>query len=127
MPLYESPATTGIFLAYPGIMMMTLIKIILPVKNRKDVLEALGRFKQMTEISGGCIGCHINRDVDHPNTITYSEEWQSWNDLERHIRSPGYRHVLEIMELSAPQPEIKFISVSKIEGLEVVKRVRISA
>ena len=108
-------------------MMMTSIKIILPRKHKKDVFEALARFKQLTEISLGCIGCHIHRDVEHPNTITYSEAWQTRQHLEEHIRSPNYRQVLEIIELSAPQPEIKFFTVSKIEGLEVVKSVRISA
>lgn len=107
-------------------MMLTSLKIYVPGKNRKDVLEALCRFKRMTEISMGCLGCQINQDVEHPNTITYSEEWQTRKDLERHIRSPGYRLVLEIMESSTQEPEIKFFTVSKIEGLEVVKTVRIS-
>jgi quinol monooxygenase YgiN len=107
-------------------MMMTSIKIILPRKHKKDVFEALVRFKQLTEISMGCISCHINRDVEKTNTITYSEEWQSRHDLEKHIRSPNYRQVLEIIELSVQEPEIKFFTVSKIEGLEVVKTIRIS-
>lgn len=106
--------------------MMTSIKIFLPGKHRKDALEALCRFKRMTEISMGCLGCQINHDVEHPNTIIYSEEWQTRNDLEVHLRSSNFRHVLEIIELSERKPEIKFFSISKIEGLEVVKSVRIS-
>jgi quinol monooxygenase YgiN len=108
-------------------MIITSIKVFLPGKHRKNVLEALCRFKRMTEMSMGCIGCHLDRDVEHPNTITYSERWQTRKDLELHLRSSNFRQVLEIIELSAHKPEIKFFSISKIEGLEVVKSVRISA
>ena len=107
-------------------MMMTSIKVILPGKHRKDVFEALSLFKRMTEISAGCICCHISRDVEKPNSITFSEEWQTRKDLERHIRSPNYRLLLEIIELSAQEPEIKVLTITKVEGLEVVEALRYS-
>lgn len=119
-------APHGTFLANLMMMMMTTIKIVLPDKRRKEVLEALYRFKHLAEISGGCICCHISRDVDKRNTIFYWEEWQTREDLERHIGSPKYRQLLEIIELSAQKPEINFLTITKIEGLEVVKTVRIS-
>jgi len=107
-------------------MMIATIKIILPNKRRKEILEALCRFKQSAEISYGCIRCQITRDVDKQNIITYSEEWQSREDLERHIGSQKYWQLLEIIELSAQAPEIKFYTISKTEGLEAVEAVRIS-
>ena len=107
-------------------MMIATVKIVLPNKCRKEILEALCRFKQSTEISFGCLRCHITQDVDKRNTIIYTEEWQSREDLERHIRSSKYRQLLEIIELSALAPEIKFYTIAKTEGLEVVEAVRIS-
>lgn len=107
-------------------MMMTIMIVVLPGSRRKEILEALRRFKQSTEISGGCIGCHISREVDKRNTIIYWEEWQTRQDLERHIHSPKYRQLLEIIELSAQKPEIKFLTITNIEGLEVVETVRIA-
>jgi len=108
-------------------MMLSSIKVILPRKHRKEVFKALVRFKQLTEISMGCMGCHISRDIEKPNTLIYSEKWQTREDLEKHIRSPNYRLVLEIIELSSQEPEIKFFTISKIEGLEVVTCTRSSA
>lgn len=108
-------------------MMMSSIKVILPGKYRNDVFKALRRFKKLTEISMGCMSSHISRDVEKSNSITYSEVWQTREDLEKHVRSPNYRLVLEIIELSAQEPEIKFFTISKIEGLEVVKNARNSA
>jgi quinol monooxygenase YgiN len=107
-------------------MIMASIKIYIPNKRRKEILDALFRFKQTTEISNGCIGCQIARELDGKNAIIYLEEWQTREDLERHIHSPQYRQLLEIIESSEQKPEIKFLTIDKIEGLEVVKTVRIS-
>ena len=107
-------------------MMMTMIKFILPGSRRAEILQALCRYKKSTEIAGGCIRCHITRDMNKLNTIHYWEEWQSREDLEKHINSPNYRQLLEIIELSAQKPEIKFLTIAKIEGLEVVETARIA-
>lgn len=98
----------------------------LPSKRRKEVLDALCRFKKLAEISGGNLSCSITRDVGERNTIFYWEEWQTREDLERHLDSPKYRQLLEIIELSAQKPEIRFFTVEKMEGLEVVETVRIA-
>jgi quinol monooxygenase YgiN len=107
-------------------MMIVMLKIVLPNKRRQEVLEALHQFKKLAEISFGCVRCHITQDVDKPDTIIYSEEWECRDALEKHIRSSKYRHLLEIIELSAQAPEIKFYTVSKTEGLEVVEAIRFS-
>jgi quinol monooxygenase YgiN len=52
------------------------------------------------------------------------EEWQDWLSIENHIRSDSYRSILELMELSSTPPEIKFCSVSDIQGMEVLERLR---
>lgn len=76
-------------------------------------------------ISSGSICCNINRDVINHNAILYMEQWQNRKDLERHVQSSRYRELLEIIEQSMGKPEINFLTVSKIEGLEVVEKVRI--
>lgn len=116
---------TGIFLAILSHMIITKIKVVLPAKRRKEILEALKSFKKLAELSGGCQCCFISRDVDQRNTIIYWEEWQSRDDLERHIQSPQYRHLLELIEQSAKKPNIQFLTITKIEGLDIVKAVRI--
>ena len=105
-------------------MVMTMIKVNLPDKCREEVLDALKRFSQFTEISSGSICCNINRDVINHDTILYLEEWQNREDLERHIQSPKYRELLEIIEQSMGKPEINFLTVSEIEGLELVQKLR---
>lgn len=105
-------------------MVMTMIKVNLPDRSREVVLDALKSFSQFTEISSGCICCKINRDVINHDTILYLEEWQNREDLERHIQSRKYRELLEIIEQSMGKPEINFLTVSKIEGLELIQKLR---
>ena len=52
------------------------------------------------------------------------EEWENWPSLEKHIQSDSYRNILELMELSSEQPEIKFYSVADTKGIEVIERLR---
>jgi len=107
-------------------MMISLITIYLPAKRREKVLEALKMYKQNAELCRGCIGCNVWQSVEIPNKIIYWEEWQSRQDMEKHIHSPTYRKLLEIIEQSIKKPKIKYFTISKVEGLEVVKEVRSS-
>ena len=104
-----------------------MIKIVLPPNHKKEVLDALKSFKRFAEISSGSICCNVSRDVNNRDMVIYFEEWQNREDLERHIQSTKYRELLEIIEQSMGKPEIDFLTVSKIEGLEVIKKVRIKA
>ena len=52
------------------------------------------------------------------------EEWENWPSLEKHLQSVTYRAILELMELSSEQPEIKFCSVADTKGMELIERLR---
>ena len=54
----------------------------------------------------------------------YVEEWESRENLERHIKSDPYRIILSLMELSGEPPEIKINTISKTEGLEAIEAIR---
>ena len=52
------------------------------------------------------------------------QEWEDWDSIETHIKSDAYRSVLELMELSSEQPEIKFNSISESKGMEFIEKLR---
>ena len=79
-----------------------------------------------TRVRAGCMSCHLYRDVEDPDVLTLVEEWQSQEDLDRHIRSDDYRRILAWIELSRRSPEVRFIGVSKVAGLELVEAVRLA-
>ena len=56
--------------------------------------------------------------------MLYVEQWESEEDLQRHIRSDLYRRILEAMELSCRSPEVSFHSVSATAGMELIEALR---
>ncbi len=58
------------------------------------------------------------------NHIRYTEQWQSEEALQEHIRSDLYRRLLAAMELSRKEPEVKFYCCSQVKGLELIEAAR---
>ncbi len=58
------------------------------------------------------------------NQICYTEQWESDEALNDHIRSDLYRRLLAGLELSRRQPEVRFYYCSKTKGLELVEAKR---
>ena len=52
------------------------------------------------------------------------QEWRTRSDLERHLRTPQYRKILEVLELSADEPVVRFNAVVETKGLKLVAKVR---
>ena len=61
--------------------------------------------------------------TNQSGTMMIFEEWENWPSLEKHIQSDSYRNMLELLELSFEQPEIKFYSVSYTKSMEVIERL----
>jgi quinol monooxygenase YgiN len=78
-----------------------------------------------TEVKPGCVRCSISQDLENPDTIVYTEEWQSETYLENHIRSPHYRELLAIIDLSASEPEVRFYTTGEIKGMEYLESIRL--
>lgn len=49
------------------------------------------------------------------------EEWSSREEYEHHIKSDTFRIILSLIDLSAEAQLIKLNTISKTEGLEVIK------
>ena len=63
-------------------------------------------------------------DIDDPDNMLFVEEWSSREEYEHHIRSDTFRIILSLIDLSDEAPLIKLNTISKTEGLEVIKEVR---
>ena len=89
-------------------------------KLRDVLLSVLGPTEAMPE----CISCRLYQDESSPNNWLLFEEWRSEEGMRRHVKSEAYRVVLEAMELSREAPEVKFSLENKIEGFELIERIR---
>jgi quinol monooxygenase YgiN len=66
------------------------------------------------------------QDLGNPDVIIYSEEWQSPHDFENHIRSPRYHVLLNIIDLSIQQPEVKITTTMQEWGMEYIEAIRLA-
>jgi quinol monooxygenase YgiN len=92
-------------------------------KKKGEILAILFSVKGPTESKPQCISCRIYTEPRNEKIITYEEVWQNEESLYQHLRSPNYRNLLAAMDLSSEPPEVKFTTVSKTEGMEVMQRV----
>ena len=105
-------------------MVIVTLRMKVPGGKRKDFLDSARMITGPTAVQPGCISCRFYQDLDDPDAVLLVEEWESQEWLDRHIRSDEYRIILSFMELSTKAPEIKFNTISKTDGMEVIEAVR---
>ena len=105
-------------------MITASLKINVPIEKHRDALQTVQSILGRKSAQPGCISIAFYQDTDSPGTLMLLEEWEDWRSTENYIRSDSYRSILELMELSSTPPEIKFCSVSDIQGMEVLERLR---
>jgi quinol monooxygenase YgiN len=104
-------------------MIVSTIRIAAGAKKKEEILAILFSVKGPIESDPQCISCRIYTEPRDEKHITYEEVWQNEENLYQHLRSPHYRNVLAAMDLSSEPPEVKFITVLKTEGMELMQRV----
>ena len=90
----------------------------------EEMARGLGSLLGPTRTERGCLECQLHQDVVDPNTFHFESTWRTEDDLEQHVRSPGYMKLLMLIELGAAQPVIEFHKVSQTQGLEFIQAVR---
>ena len=105
-------------------MVTSFLKIQVPQEKMKDAIQTVNSILGWTIAQPGCISMAFYEDTNQPGTMMVFEEWENWPTLEKHIQSDSYRNILELMELSSEQPEIKFYSIADTKGMEVIERLR---
>jgi len=106
-------------------MIVCTIVLTLPEKDRRKVISSLLPLVGSTRVQPGCQVCSMLIDVDDPRVLVLWEEWDTQENLDRHLRSSDYRLVLAAMELSQEAPQMNFNSVNARSGIEVVEAARL--
>lgn len=88
--------------------------------NREEIVRTLRAMIERTRVKNGCIACRLYYDVDDPNLLTWVEEWESREDLERHVQSPRFRSILAALDMCSSQPEIRFDTVIETDGMQLI-------
>jgi quinol monooxygenase YgiN len=100
------------------------VTIVAHPNQRQAVLEALGWLLAGAAGEVGCLRRRLYEDVETKGSFTFVEEWATAADFQRRLRSAAYLRLLQIMELSAEPPEVRFLEVVGTKGMEVVHAAR---
>lgn len=101
---------------------VTLRMLVQPEK-RRDLLETIRGMLEPTRVERGCLSYRLYEDVEHRNAFVLLEEWETQQDLERHIRTDNQQRILALMDLLSEQPELRFNTVSHTAGMDLIENV----
>jgi quinol monooxygenase YgiN len=102
-------------------MIVFMMRVTAPPEKRQDMLQALRSLLGPMGVQPGCLRCRLYQDADDEDVLTWIEEWESREQLDRHVRSNEYRTLLSVMDLSVVQPEVRFDTVVKTAGMELIE------
>ena len=94
------------------------------IEKRTEMMQTL---LSMTETAGkekGCLSHDVFCDINGKTVFNLIEEWETREDLDRHIRSERFSVLLGTKSLLAKPIEMKIHTVSHSEGAEAVIALR---
>lgn len=89
-----------------------------------EIVRLLRSLIEPTRVETGCLGCGLYKDMHDPSVVTWMEEWNTQDDLERHLRSPQYKKILAAFDMSSSQPDMRFDTVVETQGMQLIADAR---
>lgn len=108
-------------------MILVTLTVSVPPGRREEMVEIFWLLLGPLRVEPGCLGCALYQGVCKGDLLHYVEEWETAEQLERHMRSSRYELLLAIMEVSARPPVLRYHLVSGTRGLEYLEAVRLGA
>jgi quinol monooxygenase YgiN len=108
-------------------MILATLSMAVPPGRREELIAAFWLLLGPVRVEPGCLACGLYQEVGNEDRLLYVEEWQTPEQLERHMRSCRYQRLLAIMEASALSPVLRYHSVSAVRGLEYLETIRLGA
>ncbi len=105
---------------------MILIRITIRVllEKQKEVMQTLSSMIGPANGEKGCLSYCVYRDIETENIFSLLSEWNTREDLDFHIKSNRFSILLGTRSLLHESPSIQIHTVSRSEGIEVVKELR---
>ncbi|MBW1707483.1 MAG: antibiotic biosynthesis monooxygenase [Deltaproteobacteria bacterium] len=105
---------------------MVLVRITMKalMEKRTEMMQTL---RSMIEPAGkekGCLSYDVFCDLEDNHVFSLIEEWETREDLDRHIRSERFSVLLGTKSLLCEPSQIEIHTVSHSEGMEAIDAVR---
>jgi quinol monooxygenase YgiN len=76
-------------------------------EKRKELSQTITSLVSLIRKEKGCKRCGFYRSVEDENELSLTEEWESMEDLNRHLQSEIFRVLLGAMNLLKHPQELK--------------------
>jgi len=106
-------------------MIISLLELKPLPEKENTILEILQYLQDKVRLKSGCIECGLYQGCDDNQTILYLEFWQGEQELQWHIQSNLYLHLMNAMEFCREKPEIFFYEVTNSKNMELIKTLRL--
>ena len=94
------------------------------MEKRTEMMQTLLSMIEPVRMEKGCLNYDVFCGIDGQTVFNLIEEWETREDLDRHIRSDRFSVLLGTKSLLAKPLEMKIHTVSHSEGAEVVHALR---
>jgi len=96
-----------------------------PKEGKMDgVLRTIQGMLEPMRVQPGCLGFQCARDIEDESVMVMEERWETRKDLERHVRSDGFRTILSLLEECGEKPVVEFHEVTGTDGMEKIGELR---
>jgi quinol monooxygenase YgiN len=105
---------------------MIIVRITMNVRpeKRKEVMQTLLSMIEPTRQEKGCLGYHVFQNTEDENSVSIIGEWETREDLDRHVRSDRFGILLGTKSLLKEKQRILIYTISHSEEMEAVNTVR---
>ena len=93
-------------------------------EKQKEVMQTLLSMIESTRKEKGCLSHQVLRDIEDENVFSLLDEWETREDLDRHIMSAKFGVLLGTKSLLCEPLKIQIFTVSDSERIEAVNPVR---
>ena len=105
-------------------MIHVTIRIVTKSENQEEAFAILRSVVEQTRVEPDCITSRVYRDTQDDCALMFEELWKNEELLYKHIRSDTYRNVLFVIEMAVEKPEIRFETISRTNGIEIIEKAR---
>jgi quinol monooxygenase YgiN len=102
---------------------LTVQWLVRPQQGR-GVLSALQTLMTRTRHQAGCLSCSIETDLGDYVTVRLREQWETEEDLKRHVRSDQFVALAGLLESASEAPTMRFELPAGTRGLDWAQEIR---
>jgi len=93
-------------------------------EKRSELLQTLRSMTEQISMEKRCERCYFYQDVNDENIFIITEDWNTQEELDIHLRSDIFSALIGTKNLLVEPVDINIKAVSYTAGMEAVKKAR---